>query len=758
MILEKIILKGFISFVDEEVDFRQSHITLVYGLNGEGKSALLESIPFCFWGEGRGKVLTEYINDKCDTARVEIYFCQENVRYRKIRQIGKAGSMNELYIDKNMPQDSQLEDAVWRIITDDTKRSTDEELTKILGSSHNVFLNSSFFGQKAASSFIEGGSTERKELLCDLLGSEIYESSEEATKDLLKEIESKVQTKTVVLNDKINIAKNKLDTHSKLINTKKQLQVVSDNLKELNEQIEIYRKKQEKLRLEDMEIKKNKEKMIEINEAIIKAEKSISEIQEDSTQASLDLESTIDDGIKKVEESQAIIDSKDELNKRLDTCKTQLKKITEDKAKITKLKEKLKTFRLEKEQILQQQSEISTIIEMLENRQKRISKSGAICPVTDKQCDQLSDKIKEQLIADLKEEINKQNKIAKDIQGKLDDAKSNILTVDGEMETISKRIENETSVVTKKTTIETDIIRVDEIENNLSNVKRKFRTAVDKLTALVEVLEKRLKTANEELKTLVDKKNEFKEIPVKDIDIELLKLDRQIKASNDDIIEINESKEELTLTIGHLKTEYDQALQAEDDVKEINKSIDSLKRMSRIYTELVFLFGKNGIQKEIISSNVPVLEETANILLSRFTKNNEFSIKFDLDPKTQAGKLKKQGGLDIVVCRKGGIPRSLNMYSGGETVRIVFAILLSLSNLLAKRAGKRSQTLIIDERVAALDVEGINQFIEIVKYISDKYKKILIVSHISELNEAFPNVISVNKDEIKGSLVNYSFK
>jgi exonuclease SbcC len=99
----------------------------------------------------------------------------------------------------------------------------------------------------------------------------------------------------------------------------------------------------------------------------------------------------------------------------------------------------------------------------------------------------------------------------------------------------------------------------------------------------------------------------------------------------------------------------------------------------------------------------------------------------------------------------------LNMYSGGETVRIVFAILLSLSNLLTKRAGKRSQTLIIDERVAALDTEGINQFIEIVKYISDKYKKILIVSHISELNEAFANVILVNKSETEGSKVSYKF-
>ena len=97
------------------------------------------------------------------------------------------------------------------------------------------------------------------------------------------------------------------------------------------------------------------------------------------------------------------------------------------------------------------------------------------------------------------------------------------------------------------------------------------------------------------------------------------------------------------------------------------------------------------------------------------------------------------------------------MYSGGESVRIVFAILLSLSNLLTNRAGKKSQTLIIDERIAALDEEGINHFIDIVKFISNQYKKIMIVSHIDQLKTAFAEQIIVKKDDKLGSKIEYMY-
>jgi exonuclease SbcC len=96
------------------------------------------------------------------------------------------------------------------------------------------------------------------------------------------------------------------------------------------------------------------------------------------------------------------------------------------------------------------------------------------------------------------------------------------------------------------------------------------------------------------------------------------------------------------------------------------------------------------------------------------------------------------------------------MYSGGETVRIVFAILLSLSKLLAKRSGKRQETLIIDEKIAKLDKRGIELFADIINIISSWYKKIFIITHIEALKDVIDNQkeILVNKTKEEGSIVN----
>jgi exonuclease SbcC len=753
MIIETIKLKGFISFIDDEVDLRSSHITLVFGPNGEGKSALLEAVPFCFWGEGRGRTIAEYINDKCDTIHVEVTFLIDAVRYKKIRQCGKAGNINELYVDRNS---GTLEEAKWRLITDDSKRKTDDELTKILGLNYNIFSNSVFFGQKEASSFIEGTASDRKELLCNLLDIQVYEEAEQLAREQTREIESRIETKSVVLKDKLTISSNKQTVEQKLVSIEKLLKTADADIATLNKQIEASRNKQEKVKIEAANATKSKEQLIELT-AQLKSQASLIKQASDDLQKTHDeLDIVMDEGTEKVEELQAIIDSKSELLKQQELLKEQITKISEEKKKVPGLKEKLGTYRTSKETLVQKQSEQNTRLQLLKDKKKKIEKSGAICPITDQQCDKLSASSKKQMLADIEIEQKKLDVVLAQIEKDLTTTRELIVDIDSKLDVVVKKTENESKIAAKLSSIESDLKRVNEAVEKLPVIKKKYRAKVDELVATKTKLEARLKKANEDNDKLITKHETMTQVTQRDFDTELLSIARQIKSLNYDLDSLSKNKEEASTNLGMLKKELEQVTQAEADAKVVQKDVDALKESLRVYTELAFAFGKNGIQKNIISVNVPELEENANMLLARFTKSSEFSIKFDLDPKTQSGKAKKQGGLDIIVCRKGGLPRPLNMYSGGETVRIVFAILLSLSNLLTKRAGKRSQTLIIDERIAALDTEGINQFIEIVKYVSDKYKKILIVSHIQELNEAFPNVIFVNKSDAEGSKVNYN--
>jgi exonuclease SbcC len=85
------------------------------------------------------------------------------------------------------------------------------------------------------------------------------------------------------------------------------------------------------------------------------------------------------------------------------------------------------------------------------------------------------------------------------------------------------------------------------------------------------------------------------------------------------------------------------------------------------------------------------------------------------------------------------------MYSGGEAFRINFAIRIALSRLLAGRAGAPLPTLIIDEGFGTQDASGIEKLKEAINSIQDDFEKILVITHVEELRDAFPARIDVVK-------------
>ena len=85
------------------------------------------------------------------------------------------------------------------------------------------------------------------------------------------------------------------------------------------------------------------------------------------------------------------------------------------------------------------------------------------------------------------------------------------------------------------------------------------------------------------------------------------------------------------------------------------------------------------------------------------------------------------------------------MYSGGEAFRVNFAIRLALSEVLAQRANARIQTLVIDEGFGSQDADGREKLKSCIKAIEKDFEKILIITHLEDLKEAFPHRIEVEK-------------
>ena len=171
---------------------------------------------------------------------------------------------------------------------------------------------------------------------------------------------------------------------------------------------------------------------------------------------------------------------------------------------------------------------------------------------------------------------------------------------------------------------------------------------------------------------------------------------------------------------------------------------------ARRYGRLVQAFGRNGIPALIMDNVLPDLTEEANDLLGELS-NYEMYVQFDLKRPTKAGK--ERDTFDVRIHQAGGQPRDFAMFSGGEAFRIAFAVRLAMSKLLVRRSGAQLETLVIDEGFGTQDPEGRERLIAAIKLAQREFRKVLVITHLDDLKDAFGTQIRVTKDERRGSVL-----
>jgi DNA repair protein SbcC/Rad50 len=178
---------------------------------------------------------------------------------------------------------------------------------------------------------------------------------------------------------------------------------------------------------------------------------------------------------------------------------------------------------------------------------------------------------------------------------------------------------------------------------------------------------------------------------------------------------------------------------------------EKLARQVGLYKQLERAFGKDGVPALLIEQALPQIEAKSNEILDRLSGGN-MSVRFI----TQAAYKEKarqdlKETLEIQISDSAGT-RDYEMFSGGEAFRVNFAIRLALSEVLAQRAGARLQTLVIDEGFGSQDALGRQRLIEAINLVRADFAKILVITHIDELKDAFPSRIEVEKTD-RGSAV-----
>ena len=177
---------------------------------------------------------------------------------------------------------------------------------------------------------------------------------------------------------------------------------------------------------------------------------------------------------------------------------------------------------------------------------------------------------------------------------------------------------------------------------------------------------------------------------------------------------------------------------------ELERSRDELTGLVKVYRQLEGAFGKDGVPALLIEQALPQIESRANQILERLSGGN-MSVRFITQREYKAsGREDKKETLEIQIQDQSGV-RDYEMYSGGESFRIDFAIRLALSHILAQRAGARLQTLVIDEGFGSQDALGRQRLIEAINLVKDDFEKILVITHLDEIKDSFSTRLLVEK-------------
>jgi len=239
---------------------------------------------------------------------------------------------------------------------------------------------------------------------------------------------------------------------------------------------------------------------------------------------------------------------------------------------------------------------------------------------------------------------------------------------------------------------------------------------------------------------LAELQNELVQLP--NPEAELVEAEQAVAAAQEAVAMAEAELHQAQAERGAARQRLEDAENAAAAAREIEAELERLAREHAVLEELEHAFGKHGIQTLILENVLPELADVTNEILDRLPGNT-----LRVDFATQRDRASGDGAietLDILISDEFG-QRPYELYSGGEAFRINFALRVALSLLLAQRAGRRLETLVIDEGFGTQDAKGREGLVQALQAVQDRFALILVITHIEELKEQFPQRIEVYK-------------
>jgi exonuclease SbcC len=192
MIPIRLELKNFLAYRSPDpLRFEGIHLACLTGANGAGKSSILDAITWALWGKARSGPADLVHTGQTEMA-VRLEFLHEGTTYSAHRRTSrkKTGSAATTLDFHSWLDDEQR----WNLLNEGSIKQTQDKIDHMLRLTYEIFIHSAFLQQGKADAFATMKPGERKQVLSNILGLELWTVYESAAKAEVKTLEDNLRT------------------------------------------------------------------------------------------------------------------------------------------------------------------------------------------------------------------------------------------------------------------------------------------------------------------------------------------------------------------------------------------------------------------------------------------------------------------------------------------------------------------------------------------------------------------------------------